>query len=234
MIPREEKCARIGTSPKQEQMNMGILAKSLLRPVSSQVSVRLPGAGFCGTIQAREFQVRLWDGTTWGAEKQPRFTLVLKHPESLQAMFHSPSELTLGEAYIHDDFDIEGDIEAVFDLADYLLGQKRSLGTNLDLKANLQKLPKSDVRRTGLHLVGSRGAVHSQDRDRLAIGYHYDLPAEFYALWLDPNMVYSCAYFDTPELCLDAAQVQKLDYICKKLGCAQASVCWILAAVGVY
>jgi len=53
-----------------------------------------------------------WDGNIWGTEKQPRFTVVLKHPAALRAMFCSPSELSLGEAYIHDDFEIEGDIEA--------------------------------------------------------------------------------------------------------------------------
>ena len=64
----------------------------------------------------RDFQVRFWDGTSWGAERQPRFTLVLKHPGALRAMFSRPSELTLGEAYVYDDFDIEGDIEAIFEL----------------------------------------------------------------------------------------------------------------------
>ncbi|MFZ2085950.1 MAG: hypothetical protein WAU92_15755, partial [Candidatus Sulfotelmatobacter sp.] len=106
---------------------MGAWAKSLLGEVSSQVSVDFLET-LLGDYPRRDFQVRLWDGTTWGAEKQPRFTLVLKHPEALSAMFFSPSELTLGEAYIRDDFDIEGDIEAVFDLADYLLGQKHSVG----------------------------------------------------------------------------------------------------------
>jgi cyclopropane-fatty-acyl-phospholipid synthase len=80
-----------------------------------------------------DFQVRLWDGTTWGTEQQPRFTLVLKHAGALRAMFLSPSELNLGEAYIYDDFDIEGDIEATFDSADYLLGQERSLRESFDL-----------------------------------------------------------------------------------------------------
>jgi len=195
---------------------MGIWAKSLLREASSPVSV-----GFLETLlqdySSRDFRVRLWDGTTWGAENQPRFTLVLKHPEALHAMFDSRSELTLGEAHIRDDFDIQGDIEAVFGLADYLLGQKRSMGMSFDLSEQLRKLPKPDLRRTGLHVADLRGAVRSKDRDRLAISYHYNLPAEFYALWLDPRMVYSCAYFDTPELDLDAAQVHKLNYICRKL-----------------
>ena len=61
------------------------------------------------------------------------------------------------------------------------------------------------------------GSVHSRDRDRQAISYHYDLPVDFYALWLDRRMVYSCAYFATPEEDLDSAQEHKLDYICKKL-----------------
>jgi cyclopropane-fatty-acyl-phospholipid synthase len=165
----------------------------------------------------RDFEVRLWDGTTWGAERQPRFTLVLKHPGALRAMFLSPNELTLGEAYICDDFDIEGDIEAAFELADYLLGQQRSLAENFNLNERLQKLPKSDLPRTGLHPTRFLGPAHSKDRDRQAVRYHYDLPAEFYALWLDQRMIYSCAYFATPEEDLDAAQVRKLDYICRKL-----------------
>ncbi len=195
---------------------MGLLQKS---PVGETPS--LTSAEFLDALLAdcprRDFQVRLWDGATWGAESQPRFTLVLKHPGALRAMFLSPSELTLGEAYIGDDFDIEGDIEAAFNLADYLLAEERSLWRSLDLAARLQRLPRADGSRTGLHLVKLRGAAHSKDRDRQAVTYHYDLPAEFYALWLDPRMVYSCAYFATPEQDLDAAQVRKLDYICRKL-----------------
>ncbi|HXY78591.1 MAG TPA: cyclopropane-fatty-acyl-phospholipid synthase family protein [Candidatus Acidoferrales bacterium] len=165
----------------------------------------------------RDFQVRLWDGTTWGAENHPRFTLVLNHPGALRAMFLSPSELTLGEAYIDDDYDIEGDIEAAFDLADYLLGQERSLWRSLDLTVMLQRLPAVASPRTGLHLTKFSGLVHSKDRDREAIRHHYNLPAEFYALWLDRRMIYSCAYFANPEDDLDTAQVRKLDYICRKL-----------------
>jgi cyclopropane-fatty-acyl-phospholipid synthase len=152
-----------------------------------------------------------------GTEKQALFTLVLKHAGALRAMFLSPSELTLGEAYIYDDFDIEGDIEAAFDLADYLLGQERSPGESVDLRERLRKLPTSDHAQAGLHPIKLRGPVHSRDRDRQAVTYHYDLPDEFYALWLDQRMVYSCAYFNTPEEDLDTAQERKLDYICRKL-----------------
>jgi len=195
---------------------MGVLVKSLFGEAPALVYAEFLEA-LLAHYPRRDFQVRLWNGTTWGVEAQPRFTLVLKRPGALRAMFLSPSELTLGEAYIYDDFDIEGDIEAAFELAESLLGQERSLGASLDLNERLQKLPRSDRPRTGLHSSELGGAVHSKDRDRQAVRYHYDLPTEFYALWLDQRMIYSCAYFATPEQDLDTAQVRKLDYICRKL-----------------
>ena len=167
----------------------------------------------------RDFQVRFWDESVWGSTQQPRFTLVLKHPGALREMFLAASELTLAEAYICHDFDIEGDIESAFHLADYLLEQApRTLRQNLKLAGLLRKLPAKRPIRLGPQPAGLTGQVHSRDRDRLAISYHYDLPAEYFALWLDRNMQYSSAYFANEEVTdLDTAQRQKLDYICRKL-----------------
>src|SRR5437660_910250 len=71
-----------------------------------------------GSSPVRNFAVRLWDGTTWrpepASEEPVRFTLVLQHPGALRKMFLPPGELTLGEAYIYNDFDIEGSVEAAF------------------------------------------------------------------------------------------------------------------------
>jgi cyclopropane-fatty-acyl-phospholipid synthase len=83
------------------------------------------------------------------------------------------------------------------------------------LVAKLLTFP--DRQTPGKPLTRLEGPLHSKDRDRLAIRYHYDLPSEFYALWLDSRMVYSCAYFESGETDLEAAQYRKLDYICKKL-----------------
>jgi cyclopropane-fatty-acyl-phospholipid synthase len=58
---------------------------------------------------------------------------------------------------------------------------------------------------------------HTRDADAAAISYHYDVSNDFYALWLDRNMVYSCGYFPTGTEDLDAAQEAKLDHICRKL-----------------
>jgi cyclopropane-fatty-acyl-phospholipid synthase len=164
-----------------------------------------------------DFQVRFWEGSIWGRANKCRFVLVLKHPGALRNMFLSPSELTLGESYIFNDFDIEGDIEASVAVADFLLSQEQALSKKLYLTTILGRLPATGRPRAVRRQLGLRGAVHSRHRDQQAISYHYDLPPEFYSLFLDPRMVYSCAYFRTAEDGLDEAQEQKLDYICRKL-----------------
>ena len=193
-----------------------------LRPVFHSPPVQV-AADFLDNILAGypkcDFQIRLWDGSTWGANQQPRFVLTLKHPEALRKMVFSPSELSLAEAYIFDDFDIEGDIEATFDLADYLLGQReRGFPRTLHLANVLRNVPVKQKMPPGRQPAHLTGSAHSKDRDCHAISYHYDLPPEFFALWLDQRMVYSCAYFATgEETDLDTAQYLKLDYICRKL-----------------
>ena len=64
-------------------------------------------------------------------------------------MFLNATELSLGEAYLYDDFDVEGDIEAAFDLGDYLLGQTRGVSRNLELAEWLRRLPASHHDRGG-------------------------------------------------------------------------------------
>ena len=59
--------------------------------------------------------------------------------------------------------------------------------------------------------------AHTLPRDAAQIQFHYDLSDEFFALWLDPKRVYSCAYFAQPNFNLDQAQEAKLDLICRKL-----------------
>ena len=170
------------------------------------------------TYPTREFAVRLWDGTTWPEQgKTPRFVLVLNHPGALRRMFLPPSEVRLGEAYVYGDFDVEGDLVAAFRLADHF--QQLSLGTGggLHLAWQLLSLPRTGADKVGRQAAGPTGALHSRTRDRQAISYHYDVSSEFYALWLDKRMVYSCAYFTDADGDLDTAQRQKLDYICKKL-----------------
>lgn len=194
---------------------MGLPLKALFADVLAHVSDHLLDELFAD-YPKRDFQIQLWDGSTWGAREQPRFTLILKRPEALRRMFVDPSELAIGEAYVFDDFDVQGDIEAAFELADIVLGHERRSTINIDLMRWLQKRPP-DRPRTGPDLASLRGTIPPKDFDRRAISYHYDLPIDFYSLWLDRRMVYSCAYFANQEEDLDTAQERKLDYICRKL-----------------
>ncbi len=166
----------------------------------------------------RQVGIRLWDGTRWPDDGSRRATLVLNHPGALRRMFLPGSELGLAEAYLYDDFDIQGDIEAVFRLAEDLASAAQNLKTRLTLGMNLLRLPRADRHAsTTRGRSEMRGERHSIARDRQAIAYHYDVSNDFYSLWLDTNMVYSCAYFRTPEDSLAEAQIQKMDHICRKL-----------------
>ena len=73
----------------------------------------------------RDFKIKLWDGTVIEAEpgEKVKFRLVMTHPGSLKNMLWPPTELNMGEAYIYGDFDIEGDIEAIFPVAEYVKGE---------------------------------------------------------------------------------------------------------------
>jgi cyclopropane-fatty-acyl-phospholipid synthase len=167
----------------------------------------------------RDFAVRLWSGAVWGPEEgQPvRFTWVIRRPEVLRKIFLAPSQLSLAEAYISGQFDIEGDLEEVFPLAEYLLHPTLRLSDRLRYGWHLLRLP-SDTPSGGVSQAARMtGARHSLERDKQAVTYHYDRSPDFYALWLDPHMVYSCAYFATSDEDLDTAQARKLDYLCRKL-----------------
>jgi cyclopropane-fatty-acyl-phospholipid synthase len=166
--------------------------------------------------------VRLWDGTSWPDEQPRKATLVLKYPGALGRMFLPGTEVGLAEAYLRNDFDIEGDVEAAFEVGDFLLSRLDDWKKKLKLGGLLIALPehdgKSSMRRAARQLLSRvRDKRHSPERDRRAVTFHYDVSNDFYRLWLDRQMVYSCAYFQSPRDDLDAAQEQKLDYICRKL-----------------
>jgi cyclopropane-fatty-acyl-phospholipid synthase len=167
----------------------------------------------------QDFRIRLWDGVSWGPSEKPKFTLVINNPDVLRTLFISPTELSLGEAYISGAFDVEGDMEAAFELGDFLLARGNSPRISQLLLAISRKSPSREEPVASDRTPTLEGPVHSRRRDMQAIRYHYDLPPEFFALWLDQHMMYSCAYFaDGEGSDLDAAQDYKLEYICRKLG----------------
>ncbi len=173
-----------------------------------------------GPPERRTFAVVFWDGSReQPGDRAPEFTLVLRRPDALRRMLLPPSELTLAETYLRGDIEIEGDPGAATGVADDLSALLTALARLARVTLRLQALPADDrapVATDGgqFHHAGLR---HSLERDRAAVRHHYDLGNDFYALWLDRRMVYSCAYFPTGGETLDEAQEAKLELICRKL-----------------
>lgn len=168
-----------------------------------------------------DFAVRLWEGTTWeSAPGQARFTIVLNHAGSLRAMLRDPRrlQLSLADAFLNDDVDVEGDLEALFPLADFLL-KERNWGPREQLWAAraVRALPNGDGSQNGRPRPRLQGTRDSAGRLAQAVEYHYNLDPEFYGLFLDPRLVYTCAYFADRDEDIASAQERKLDYVCRKL-----------------
>jgi cyclopropane-fatty-acyl-phospholipid synthase len=172
-----------------------------------------------GPVAERTFAVRYWDAAVDVPPlPQPAFTFVLHSPEALRRMFFPPSELALGEAYVRGDFDIEGDLASAMRLADAIRARmtpRRAVA--LLARLLVQSFAAGRAQRPRSRFGSREGSLHSRERDAAAIRSHYDVGNDFYALWLDRRMVYSCAYFETGSEDIDAAQEAKLDHICRKL-----------------
>jgi len=175
-----------------------------------------------GPAEQRTFAVRLWNGESeMPVGAPPAFTLVLSDPGSLRRMLLPPSELSMVEAYLRGDIDVEGDLEAASPIADELAERLRSVRTIARLTRHLLALPADGSGSVADSPARGRahphGRLHSRDRDAQSLRFHYDLGNDFFALWLDRRMVYSCAYFPPGVDDIDAAQTAKLDLICRKL-----------------
>lgn len=174
-----------------------------------------------GPAPLSRLRIRLWDGSYSpdGASASASATLLLKHPGSLRAMLLGGSEVALAEAYLRDDFDVDGNLEAAFELGDRILDQTDGWSKKLKLAYLLKQLPdRTHQEPTAMRQANLQGSPHSTMRDQAAIEFHYDLSNDFYGLWLDSRRVYSCGYFRDERDSLENAQRQKLDLICRKLG----------------
>ncbi len=171
----------------------------------------------------RNFTIRLWNGMTMDPSpgQESEFTLVVNHPCAIWHALVPPNDLSMGEAYIYNYMDIEGNIYAIYPLLDSITRKFHDPVSVAKLGAALLHLRKykDDCEKIAPANKAAelKGGKHSKERDRQAISYHYDVSNEFYKLFLDKNLVYSCAYYPTGEEDLDTAQELKLDYICRKL-----------------
>ena len=113
----------------------------------------------------------------------------------------------LAEDYVEGRLEIEGRLRDLMTAAPALLGSDPTARSGSWLAHTLQQARRSVWERTH----------HSRARDAAQIQQHYDVSDDFYALWLDPRRVYSCAYFADDSMSLAQAQEAKLDLICRKL-----------------
>jgi cyclopropane-fatty-acyl-phospholipid synthase len=172
--------------------------------------------------------LRLWNGETVrvGAvnsdAKESAYTLVFRNPEVVCSAVLGRDPLRLAEAYFRGDLDIEGDFFAALALKEHLQALQMSVGEQIGAAASALRLRSlnSDRQPAKTQWSPSHGRTvkeHSKGENREAIHFHYDVSNEFYGLWLDSAMVYSCAYFEAPDVDLDTAQQAKLEHICRKL-----------------
>jgi cyclopropane-fatty-acyl-phospholipid synthase len=198
------------------------------------------GTGYRGSEQAarllqRLFRrypgvitARLWDGTCIraGTDADPAanspFTLVFRTPEAVWSAVLGRDPLALADAYFRGDLDIEGDFFAALSIKDHLdaLQMPRAeklLAALTALRLRMLNAAAHPSERSLALSDAPRIKAHSKIENRDAIHFHYDVSNEFYALWLDRAMVYSCAYFENPAVDLDGAQQAKLEHICRKL-----------------
>ena len=169
------------------------------------------------TLPRRPFGVRFWDGTEVPATEPGAPTLTLLTPQALAHVLRAPGELGLGRAYVAGMLEVD-DMEAALRMVDEFeppglsLGQQVSLALAVIRACGLVVPPPAPT--TELRLRGQR---HTVGRDRRAVRHHYDVGNEFFALFLDSSMTYSCAYFSGGAQTLDEAQEAKLELVCKKL-----------------
>jgi cyclopropane-fatty-acyl-phospholipid synthase len=143
-------------------------------------------------------RVQLPDGSPAGFTGQsPTATITIRDRRTLMGLILNP-EIAFGDAYTEGRIRIEGDLAGFLE-ALFRSGEKATVASKLASRW-LEILQNNTLR-------GSRSHIH----------HHYDLRTDFYKLWLDPHMVYTCAYFAQRSMTLEQAQVAKMDYVCRKL-----------------
>jgi cyclopropane-fatty-acyl-phospholipid synthase len=177
-------------------------------PLRREIEARIP---------ERPFTVEFWDGTRLPACNGGGPTFYVRSPSAAAHALRAPGQLGLGRAYVSGAIEVD-DIDAVIELLDGWQppalegGDKARLLLAAVRAAGLNRPP----RRPAAELRPS-GARHSKERDAEAVRHHYDVSNEFFSLFLDDSMTYSCAVFSRGAETLEAAQEEKLEMVARKL-----------------
>lgn len=142
-------------------------------------------------------RVELWNGQRFDfSPEPPRVTIRVPDARAVRYLL-TPSLYNLGTAYVEGAIDVSGRATDMIDV--------------------VGALASSGVKRNRL-MHRLHRITHTRDVDAEAVRYHYDVSNEFYRAWLDPGMVYSCAYFENGDETLAEAQLKKIDHILVKIG----------------
>ena len=153
----------------------------------------------CANPAAR-FAFEFWDGEVIAYGDQPEVRLRLKTKESAQQLLAN-GFLGFAKAYMAGDLEVEGNLQELLRLG-------------YAIEFDQHSLPFWQKMRFLLHRLGTR---NTSSRVPKNISHHYDRGDEFYALYLDKTMTYSCAYFTSEADSLEQAQLNKYEHICRKL-----------------
>ena len=178
-------------------------------PLRRELAVALP---------ERPFALRFWDGTELPATSPDGPVFTVRSPTAVAHLLRAPGQLGLGRAYAAGELEAD-DLDRVIGLLDSFHAPAIDRATRLRLTlaaaracglTRPPRIPASELR--------PRGARHSRARDARAVRHHYDVSNDFFKLFLDSSMTYSCALFSRGATTLEEAQLAKRELVCTKLG----------------
>ena len=168
------------------------------------------------------FEVEFWDGTKekYGSGIK-KFKLIIKNKGVIKRILGGGS-MGFGEEFMRGNILIEGNLQDLIKMkygpnfVDFSLSLKDKLNPVGDLFSlfSFLTLVISNGVKIFYNYIFSLGTILNSERN---ISYHYDVGNDFYSLWLDPTLTYSCAYFKKEEDTLEQAQLQKYEHVSKKL-----------------
>ena len=165
-------------------------SSSRVFPTDRWLASRVQAAIDCAAVR-----IELWDGSSpYAGAIEPVGDIVVHDRRTLLGLAANP-ELYFGEGYVSGTLTIRGGLRPVVQALSRYASREVSWRERITSMLSRNTLPES------------RRNVH----------HHYDLGNEFYQLWLDREMVYTCAYYATPDVPLDEAQRAKMDHVCRKL-----------------
>jgi cyclopropane-fatty-acyl-phospholipid synthase len=165
----------------------------------------------------RPFKIELWDGTEVASTHGDGPVFSVRSPVALGHMLRAPGQLGLGRAYVAGALEVD-DVDRVLELLDDYSPPPIDAKTKARLAAAAVKAGAlSEVPRVPSVELRPQGRRHSIMRDKRAVTYHYDVGNEFFALFLDESMTYSCGIWSRGAKTLEEAQETKRELVCTKL-----------------